>query len=98
MGMRAGCRSDFELPTRRFRSAGCFRPQRVKTVANVRMEKTPEGFAISAIELETEGEVEGVDEARFAEFVNDAKANCPVSKALSAVPISVKFRLLAKAR
>ncbi len=72
-----------------------FRPQRVKTTANVRMEKTADGFAITAIELDTEGEVEGIDEDRFEEFVNDAKANCPVSKALSAVPITVKFRLLA---
>lgn len=72
-----------------------FKPQRIKTTANVKLDKKGDGFAITAIELDTEGEVEGIDESRFGEFVDDAKANCPVSKALSSVPISVKQRLLA---
>lgn len=88
----AGC---FSMALSNKLTTAGFRPQRIKTVATVKLEKRPEGFAIAAIELDTEGEVEGVEEGRFAEFVNDAKANCPVSKALASVPISVKHRLLA---
>ena len=33
-----------------------------------------------------EATVEGIDEARFQEIAEDAKTNCPLSKALAAVP------------
>jgi lipoyl-dependent peroxiredoxin len=33
--------------------------------------------------------VPGADEAKFTELANKAKAGCPVSKALSAVPITL---------
>lgn len=78
-------------------SAG-FRPQRIRTVANVKLDKSVDGFAISAIELDTEGEVDGIDESRFEEFVEDTKKTCPVSKALAAVPITARFKLLSKSR
>jgi lipoyl-dependent peroxiredoxin len=39
------------------------------------------------------GRVPGIDEAAFAAAVADAKANCPVSKALAAVPITVDATL-----
>ena len=32
----------------------------------------------------------GLDETRFRAIADDAKQNCPVSKALSAVPISLE--------
>jgi osmotically inducible protein OsmC len=91
----AGC---FSMALAHKLSQSGFRPQRIKTTANVKLEKKGEGFAITAIELDTEGEVDGIDESRFGQFVEDAKANCPVSKALAAVPISAKHRLLARSR
>jgi osmotically inducible protein OsmC len=91
----AGC---FSMALANKLAAAGFRPARIKTTANVKLEKKAEGFAITAIELDAEGEVEGVDDGRFSEFVNDAKANCPVSKALSSVPITAKSRLLAKSK
>jgi osmotically inducible protein OsmC len=36
------------------------------------------------------GVVDGLDAAQFTEFANEAKANCPVSKALAAVPITLQ--------
>ncbi|MBB4008501.1 OsmC family protein [Allorhizobium taibaishanense] len=59
------------------------------TKANVTLEKVSDGFAITGIELVLKGKVPGADEAKFTEIANKAKAGCPVSKALSAVPISL---------
>jgi lipoyl-dependent peroxiredoxin len=52
------------------------------------------GPTISAIRLETKAKVPGIDEAGFRAIADDAKQNCPVSKALSAVPITLKAELL----
>jgi lipoyl-dependent peroxiredoxin len=70
-------------------------PKRVSTTAKVHLLKRDEGFTIARIELETEGEVPGIDQATFEEFAEGAKAGCPVSRALKAVSeITVKARLL----
>jgi len=53
------------------------------------------GPTISAIRLSTKARVPGIDEAKFRAIADDAKQNCPVSKALSAVPISLEAELLA---
>ncbi|MUO78729.1 OsmC family peroxiredoxin [Agrobacterium vitis] len=65
----------------------------LETKANVTLEKLEAGFAITAIELVLKGKVPGADEARFTDIANQAKAGCPVSKALSAVPISLSVTL-----
>ena len=53
------------------------------------------GPTISAIRLTTKAKVPGIDDAKFREIADDAKQNCPVSKALSAVPITLEAELLA---
>jgi osmotically inducible protein OsmC len=73
-------------------------PKRIHTNAAVHFDKVGEGFAITSIDLNTEAEVPGIDSAKFQEFAEGAKKNCPVSKALSAVPISFKASLVAAAR
>jgi osmotically inducible protein OsmC len=57
------------------------------------LEKSDQGFSIPRIELETRAEVPGIDESTFQEFAHKAKTNCPVSKALSAVTISLSATL-----
>ncbi len=52
------------------------------------------GPTISAIRLFTKARVPGIDATKFRDIANDAKQNCPVSKALSAVPISLEAELL----
>jgi osmotically inducible protein OsmC len=47
------------------------------------------GTGITAIRLSVSGEVPGLDAAGFAAAAENAKANCPVSQALRAVPISL---------
>ena len=62
-----------------------FKPQRVSTNAAVKIENTGAGFGITRIDLTTEAEVPGIDEAKFQELANEAKDGCPVSKALKSV-------------
>jgi len=69
-------------------------PTRIHTGARVKLEKVGEGFSITQIELETEAEVPGIDDATFQGYARDAKQNCPVSKALSGTEIHLSARLL----
>ncbi len=48
------------------------------------------GPQLSQIRLKVKAVVPGLDEARFRAVAEDAKQNCPVSKALSAVPVSLE--------
>lgn len=59
-----------------------YTPTRVHTTATVHL---TEGPTISKIELDCEAEVPGVSAEEFAELAQQAKAGCPVSKALAAV-------------
>jgi osmotically inducible protein OsmC len=47
------------------------------------------GEGITAIRLLVQGTVPGLSSDEFATFATTAKENCPVSKALGAVPISL---------
>jgi len=69
-------------------------PVRLKTEARVKLEKVGDAFSITQIELETEAEVPGVDDATFQKYALDAKQNCPVSKALAGTEITLKAKLL----
>jgi len=70
-----------------------FQPQRIATDASVKLEKVGEGFGITQINLTTVASVPGIDDARFREIAESAKENCPVSKALKAVDITLDARL-----
>jgi osmotically inducible protein OsmC len=58
----------------------------IDTTAAVRLAKDGEGFKIDRIALTMEATVPGIDYARFKELAEGAKKNCPLSKALAAVP------------
>lgn len=67
-------------------------PARLHTTAAVHLEDGP---TITRIILDVEAEVPGLDEATFQEYAAEAKAKCPVSKALAAVAeITVNARLV----
>jgi osmotically inducible protein OsmC len=69
-------------------------PESIRTEAKVQVLKEGDGFAIKKIDLVTVGRVPGIDEAAFQAAAAGAKAGCPVSKALAAVPqINVEARL-----
>jgi osmotically inducible protein OsmC len=61
-------------------------PSVLHTKARVHMRFVDGGATLSRIDLETEGQVAGVDEAGFIEYAQQAKATCPVSKALAGIP------------
>ncbi|MBC7919530.1 MAG: OsmC family protein [Ferruginibacter sp.] len=63
------------------------------TRATVTMESKDGGFEIAGIHLALSAKVPGLDQAKFEELAAVAKANCPVSKALSAVNITLEATL-----
>lgn len=86
--------------------AGCFsmalnlalgnaghQPKRIATTATVVLDKTAEGFAITGIELNTVGDVPGLSAEEFTKFAEETKKGCIVSRALSAVPMTVTATL-----
>ena len=66
----------------------------VQTSAKVHFGPVEGGFAISKIELITEGKVPGIDADTFVKTAEEAKKICPVSKALSAVEITLDASLV----
>jgi len=71
-----------------------FKVNSIDTTATVHLEKGDAGFAISSIDLVTKGSVEGIDEAKFKEVAAATKDGCIVSKALSAVPMTIDASLV----
>jgi osmotically inducible protein OsmC len=58
----------------------------IDTTAAVRLVQQGKGFAIDRIALTLKASVPGIDEATFQRIANEAKENCPLSKALAGVP------------
>ena len=54
------------------------------TVAKVKLDKEGDGFKVSRSDLSLTARVPGIDEARFRELAEGAKAGCPISKLLNA--------------
>src|SRR5580693_7533690 len=69
-------------------------PKQLKVTAAVDISKVGQGFAITSIALDLEARVDGLAADQFRTITEAAKANCPVSKALSATPISLTSRLV----
>lgn len=84
----AGC---FSMFLSALLSKSGFPPAEIRTTARVHLGAGP---AITQIDLETEAKVPNCDEATFQSHADQAKAGCPVSKALSAVPIQLKATLV----
>ena len=69
-------------------------PRSVKTTATVHLRFIDDAPTLAKIELDTEGDIEGVDENGFRELAEKAKVGCPVSRALGGVnEIEVNARL-----
>ncbi len=69
-------------------------PKSVATTASVHLNKTDAGFRIQKIDLVTEADVPGIDDATFQEIAKGAKENCPVSAVLAAAEITLDAKLL----
>jgi len=68
-------------------------PTSIHTTAAVHLAQATGGFTIPAIELVTRARIPGITAERFAALAADAKANCPVSKALAGVEITLDAAL-----
>ena len=68
-------------------------PQSLDVTADVDFGPTRSaaGFMITGINLTVRGEVEGLDAAGFEKAAQEAKAGCPVSKALGAIEVSLEL-------
>jgi len=70
-----------------------FKPARIRTSADVRLEKQGDGFTITGIELTTEASVAGIEASKFQTLAEETKQGCPVSKALAGTKITLKAAL-----
>jgi osmotically inducible protein OsmC len=70
-----------------------YSPKRIYTTAKVNLAKTKEGFKITDIKLITEAKVPEIKEDVFIQQAEDAKKNCPVSKALTGTEIKLEAKL-----
>ena len=84
----AGC---FSMFLAALLSGAGFAPTHIRTTAAVHLRAGP---TIALIELKTEADVPGISETAFMEHAEAAKKNCPVSKALAAVEITLSAKLV----
>jgi len=68
--------------------------KRVNTTATVKLEPDAGGFKITSIDLKTEADVPGMDEAKFREQAELTKKSCPVSVALAGTQINLDAKLV----
>ncbi|MFB6217839.1 MAG: OsmC family peroxiredoxin [Halobacteriaceae archaeon] len=83
----AGC---FSLALANLLEQEGYEPEEVHTTADCHLEmRDDEGPTITRIDLQTEVEVPDIGDERFEELAQEAKAGCPVSRALSGVDITL---------
>lgn len=73
-----------------------FTPTRLATQARVSLSQVDGVWTITAVHLETEAWIPGIEDAAFQRIAADAKANCPVSRVLNAA-ITLHAKLEARA-
>ncbi len=88
----AGC---FSMALSANLSKAGYEPKSVQTSAEVNLAKVADGFEIASIILRVEAYVPDIDAAKFLEHAENAKKNCPVSKALLGVEITLEAKLAA---
>lgn len=70
-------------------------PQSMEIKADVTLGPDPDGgFKLTGIALTVRAEVEGTDDAGFAQAAEAAKVGCPISKALAGVDITLDAALV----
>ncbi len=69
-----------------------FTADELNVKAAVVLDAVEGGFGITGIALHLDGKVTGMTEAKFHALAEGAKAGCPISKALSSVPITLETK------
>ena len=68
--------------------------KRISTTATVKLEMVGGGPKITTIDVNTEAEVPGIDEAKFQEQAEHTKKTCPVSVVLAGAQINLDAKLV----
>lgn len=85
----AGC---FTMAFSAFLGRAGFTPEELSTSAALTLEQVDGNWTIKALHLDMTGRVPGIDQAKFEQIAEDAKANCPVSRVLKAdITLSAKL-------
>ena len=80
-------------------SAAGHRPESLRTNARVQLRNLEGAVTVARMDLETDGDVPGIDERQFQDYAEAAKRDCPVSRALAGIPeIILTARLLSADR
>ncbi len=87
----AGC---FSMALSHLLEEAGFKPNKISTRAIVHLGRSESGFSIDKIELDTVAQVPGISAEQFTEQAEAAKTNCPVSRALAGVEITLKADLV----
>jgi osmotically inducible protein OsmC len=86
----AGC---FSMALSADLEAAGFKPEMVRTSAELHLDMIDGKPTISLIELTVGAKVPGIDNAKFQQIADGTKVNCPVSRALSAVKMTLDATL-----
>jgi len=68
-------------------------PEHLEVSAKVTLDQRDGNPTVTTSELAVTGAVPGIDQAAFAQAASDAGLNCPISRALAGVEISVQATL-----
>jgi len=71
-----------------------FDPESIETEANVTIEAENGGFSITGSKLKLNAKIPGIGDELFQQLAEKAKANCPVSKALGSINITLEANLV----
>lgn len=61
-----------------------FTPTAINVTAVVTLEKTESGWTVTESDLEMAAKIPGIDQGKFTDIANGAKAGCPISRLLNA--------------
>jgi len=64
---------------------------RIDTTSRVHLDGSPK---ITLIELETQADIDGIDDQTFQKYAEQAEHGCPISVALAAVPMHLVAKLV----
>ena len=87
---QAGC---FSMFLSALLSKDNYNPASIQTTASVHLGED-NGPKITSIDLDCEAVVPGLDEAKFADYAEKAKTNCPISRLFTGTKVNLSAKLV----
>ena len=79
----AGC---FAMALSAVLSGDGYPPEVLRASAHIQLRSIDGAPTLTRVSLDVEGTVPGIDDQQFQRYAEQAKANCPVSRALAGIP------------